>query len=164
MEIKPMPDHAYVLSQIDYCPESGIFLWKVKRKGRYPGRPAGSLQKNGYLLITIDGVRYFAHRLAWYYVTGQDIRCGIDHRDGVRINNRFTNLRPGDQALNTQNMRRARRDNASGFLGVATHAGGFTAQIQHKGKKRHLGIFRTPEEAHEAYVREKRKIHEGCTL
>jgi hypothetical protein len=164
MGANKLPDHEYLKSQIDYDPETGDFFWKVRRKGRFPGRKVGSLQPNGYLLITIDGVRYFAHRLAWLYMTGKDPEGNIDHRDGVRTNNRFANLRDGDQQCNTQNLRKARSDNSSGFLGVATHAYGFTAQIHHEGKKKHLGLFKTPEEAHAVYVRAKREIHAGCTL
>lgn len=164
MKVNPMPDHAYLVSQIDYSLETGVFTWKVRRKGRFQGEPVGSLQKNGYLLITIDGVRYFGHRLAWYWVTGEEPECVIDHRDGDRANNRFGNLRLGDQGFNMQNQRKARSNNATGYLGVAVHAGGFTAQISVRGKKRHIGIFRTPEEAHAAYLHEKRIVHEGCTI
>lgn len=164
MSIKPMPDHAYLVSQIHYSADTGIFMWNVRRKGRYIGEPVGSLQKNGYLLITLDGVRYFAHRLAWYWVTGDDPDCGIDHRDSVGANNRFDNLRPGNQTLNMQNQRRARSNNTSGFLGVAPQGKKFTAQIQHMGRKIYVGIFSTPEDAHEAYLGAKRKIHAGCTI
>lgn len=164
MKLKPMPDHSYLVNQIHYSQETGVFTWKVRRKGRYQDESVGSLQKNGYLLITIDGVRYFAHRLAWYWVTGEDPACGIDHRDGAGTNNRFSNLRPGDQLLNVQNQRRPRSDNSSGYLGVSPLGKRFSAQIHHLGKKHHLGVFDTAIAAHDAYVTEKRRIHAGCTL
>jgi len=35
----------------------------------------------------------------------------------------------------------------------------------HKGEERvYLGPFKTKEEAHQAYLLEKRRIHEGCTI
>lgn len=164
MSTNKLPDHAFLKSQIDYDPMTGDFFWKIPKKGRVTGRKVGSLQSNGYMLIGIDNVRYFAHRLAWFFMTGTEPEGNIDHIDGVRTNNQFSNLRDGTQRFNIENQRKARSDNASGYLGVAKHAYGFTAQIQHKGKKKHLGIFKTPEEAHAVYVSAKREIHAGCTI
>jgi hypothetical protein len=38
------------------------------------------------------------------------------------------------------------------------------ARIQVNGKGVHLGMFATPDEAHEAYLIAKRKLHEGCAI
>jgi hypothetical protein len=41
---------------------------------------------------------------------------------------------------------------------------GFVARIVSEGRRTYLGIFETPEAAHEAYVQAKRELHQGCTI
>ena len=59
---------------------------------------------------------------------------------------------------------RARKDSASGLLGVKEHRGKFDARIHVAGKAMCLGAFATPAEAHAAYIAAKREFHEGGTL
>ena len=48
---------------LDYSPDSGLFTWKVNRRGKAKSRCiAGSKNGQGYILIKIDGKFYFAHR------------------------------------------------------------------------------------------------------
>lgn len=76
----------------------------------------------------------------------------VDHRDHNGLNNRRFNLRPATYAQNNHNARR-RSDNTSGLKGVCWHTktGKWVAQIQSGGRRRHLGLFTTPEAAHAAY-------------
>lgn len=68
--------------------------------------------------------------------------------------------------LNLQNRRQPNSNNKSGHLGVSWHSGNesFTSQISIQGKIRHLGYFRDPAEAHQAYLVAKRQHHAGNTL
>lgn len=51
------------------------------------------------------------------------------------------------------------------MLGVHLKSKGkFQAQIRVNSKLIRLGVFVSPEEASEAYLSAKRKLHEGCTL
>jgi hypothetical protein len=115
----------------------------------------------------IDGVRYQAHRLAWFYVNRCWPRGVIDHEHGHTENNRIANLRDVTRRINQQNQRRPHKDSRTGFLGVTKlkDTGRYQANIASvDGIKHSLGCFDTPEEAHKVYVEEKRRIHEGCTL
>ena len=40
----------------------------------------------------------------------------------------------------------------------------YRAAIKCNGRQVHLGYFSFPEEAHEAYIEAKRRLHEGNTL
>jgi hypothetical protein len=88
----------------------------------------------------------------------------VDHLNGARTDNRWTNLREATAAVNSQNQRVAYPRNKSGFLGVRAFRAGWTAQITVARKQVYLGNFSTPEAAHEAYVKAKRELHAGCTL
>ena len=72
-------------SLLHYDEATGIFTWLVDQKRRQvkSGDIAGTLQKNGYIEIGLMNQRHYAHRLAWYYVTGEWPRL-IDHK-GVRL-------------------------------------------------------------------------------
>jgi hypothetical protein len=151
---------------VSYDPETGLFTWiRASNRRVRVGSTAGSLSE-GYVEIGIDGHSYKAHRLAWLYVYGSWPVRDIDHLDGNRANNALANLRDVSRRTNIQNQRKAKPNNASGFLGVAPTVSGrrWTAQVHVGGKKHHLGCFDSPQEAHEAYVAGKRRLHEGCTL
>jgi hypothetical protein len=149
---------------LDYDKETGVFTWRVQRgRSTQVGTVAGYLVK-GYVKIKLFGKIYFAHRLAWLYVNGVWPDDQIDHINCVRDDNRFCNLREATGSLNLQNQRRPNNDNSSGYLGVARNRGKWRARIGLNGTNINLGIFTTPEAAHEAYVSAKRELHEGCTL
>lgn len=135
---------------LDYDPATGIFTWRVTHWPAVAGSAAGYIDGAGYHRITVDRVNYYAHHLAWFYVTGEWPDDEIDHRNCERDNNRFANLREATSSQNKWNTR-IRRDNTSGFKGVNKAAGRWRAQIQHAGRQRHLGYFGTATEAHAAY-------------
>lgn len=144
---------------LHYDPDTGIFTWLVSLSSRsVAGNEAGTIIHHGYRAINIDGRRYLAHRLAWFYMTGEWPNI-IDHRDRDTGNNRFVNLRNGTRRLNNQNLG-MRSDNSTGFIGVTKQKRLFAARISNKGKMIHIGSYRTAEEAHEAYQKAKKELHE----
>lgn len=151
---------------LHYDPESGVFTYLVKTSIRVrAGQVAGTRNnRSGYVTISIDYRRYYGHRLAWLYMTGEWPTEQVDHRNTIRSDNRWTNLRKATNQFNNENRRRAHRDSATGVLGVARHGNKFKARIFVEGKERHLGMFETKEAAHSAYVAAKRVLHKGCTL
>jgi hypothetical protein len=85
----------------------------------------------------------------------------IDHIDGDGLNNRRENLRYATKAENGRNSRK-KKNNTSGFKGVYLHrqSGRWQARISTgKPTQRSLGMFSTPEEAHEAYVKASAEMH-----
>lgn len=147
-----------------YDPETGLFVWLVRTSNRIRvGDVAGSRGHYGYLEIRVCKKLYGAHRLAWLYMTGA-WPDEVDHRNGVRSDNRWLNLRDGTHAFNLQNEREARQHNQTGVLGVTPRAGKFRAQLCVNGKQRYLGTFPTAELAHAVYLEAKRTHHPGCTI
>lgn len=127
------------------------------------GEAVGSPALNGYLRITVDGVRLLAHRAAWMYVTGETPEFDVDHRDGDRQNNAFTNLRKATRSQNMQNEHQARSGGSSGLLGVSWHKGAQKwmagIRIPGGGGKKYLGLFECKHEAYASYIAAKRELH-----
>lgn len=128
---------------------------------RKTGRPAGSRTGEGYIEIRVNGRRYYAHRIAWLMVTGEWPKYNIDHINGDRADNRFANLRDVSQSVNRQNVKKAK--GRSGYVGVSWHEGdqAWRARITLPGEAnaRHIGSFKTAEEARDAYLAAKATIH-----
>lgn len=149
-----------------YDPETGVFCWLVNR-GRFAkiGAVAGATNGRGYRTVKVYGKQFYAHRLAWLLSFGEvseDIE--IDHIDGDKSNNKLANLRAVTKAVNQQNKRQPLSTNTSGFLGVSKSGIGWKAEILVNKKRVNLGTFVEPEIAYEAYLKAKRKHHEGCTI
>jgi hypothetical protein len=75
-----------------YDEDTGLFIWNVPIFKNKKGKVAGSLTQNGRVQLTVEGKRYYAHQLAWFYVTGEYPTTTIRHKDGDQTNNRFSNL------------------------------------------------------------------------
>tara|TARA_R110000787_G_scaffold105430_1_gene212847 strand:- start:31 stop:522 length:492 start_codon:yes stop_codon:yes gene_type:complete len=151
-----------------YDPYTGVFtrLVRISRNTKV-GDIAGRLRNSkGYHYIRLDGKFYYTHRLAWLYMIGEFPSGQIDHINGNKDDNRFTNLRDVSQSTNMQNLRKPRSGNTSGFLGVSWNqqSCNWRAQIRICGKKKYLGGFPTAELAYEAYLTAKRLHHNGCTI
>jgi len=152
---------------LHYDLETGVFTWRIRPAYNVQiGDLAGSQDTKGYIRIQIDGKLYKAHRLAWFYVTGAWPVNQIDHRNGVRNDNRFSNIREADHYLNAQNQRRPRSDNTSGFLGVSWSKAErkWDARIMTNGKSCFLGLFDCPKAAYQKYIIAKRAQHKGNML
>lgn len=133
---------AQLKTLLEYNPVTGEFFWKITDRAVHAGDLAGSVYSNGYRYIQICGQDYRAGRLAWYFMTGEDPLDFIDHKDGVRDNNRFNNLRIATNSQNQAN-RGAPQNNTSGFKGVRWQAsrGKWIAIITINGKAKNLGRF-----------------------
>ena len=143
---------------LSYDSETGEF-------SRANGSKVGAVDWDGYLRIGIRGRKYRASRLAWFWMTGEQSKVLIEHRNGIRTDNRYVNLREATASQNMQNIRRPRRRNKSGLLGVSTKSPGkFEATIKLNGKSQYLGLFDNAEDAQAAYFKAKNILHPFQTI
>lgn len=143
---------------LSYNKETGQLTWRRSRGNRKGGAVAGSIDTNGYISVGIERRIYRAHRLAWLIVFGTWPEIDIDHIDVDKTNNRWDNLRLANGTINGFNRVAPTSRNKAGRLGVSKRGGSYGASI-HLGRQHiWLGTFKTPEEAHAAYVAAKQKI------
>jgi len=154
-------------SLLSYDPETGAFTWICPQKNQHRKAGAGAgyfCPSAGYIRIKIMDRAYLAHRVAWCWMTGAWPVHTIDHMDGDRLNNRFANLRDVPHAINCQNERRVRDSSTNDYAGVVRDGSRWAARIRTGGRLRHIGMFGTQLEAHEAYLAKKRELHPGFLL
>lgn len=153
-----MRDGALISSLQDalsYDPETGAFVWRHDRgNGIRAGSIAGSMTYYGYWAISFKEEKILAHRIAIAFSTGAWPTMDVDHINGNRIDNRLSNLRVVTRSCNLLNQHLAR-----GFH--PRPSGKFLAQIQVRGKMRHLGLFDTPEAARAAYLAARAELIGG---
>ena len=159
---------------LDYDPATGAFTWRWRERrwfktggaktdgawkawnATHAGKPAfTALSSLGYRQGQICGRHCKAHRVAWLHVHGA-LPAELDHRNGVRTDNRIANLRPATRSLNHANIAVQR----AGLKGARRKSGRWAAQIMVSGRYIFLGMFDHEHEAHAAYVRAA-KAHFG---
>jgi hypothetical protein len=146
---------------VHYDPVTGVFTLAKHRYGttRKVGDALGSLTKAGYLEAGIKRKRYYLHRLAYLYMTGEFPQNNIDHKNRNKTDNSWNNLRCVTQQENMENDVLPRKHGSLGYRGVHRYGNKFRAKITFKGKQIHLGEFVTIEEASQAYLKAKPLIH-----
>ncbi len=118
--------HSELLRLVSYDPATGVFVRRVAVKGALAGSVSGTPHGNGYTESSVGGVRFYAHRLAIFYMTGKqlDKSESVDHIDGNRANNAYSNLRVVSSSENSQNLScKGLPANKVGHLGVHMHKG-----------------------------------------
>lgn len=140
-----------LLKDIEYFHSTGAFLSK-------DGSPVKLFKMGGkpglggeYLAIYLEGKNRYAHRLAFYCMTGQWPKKHIDHINGDKMDNRWCNLREANMAQNKANEG-LRSTNTSGWKGVSLHKPTQRWRSYIGATGEHLGLFDCPVAAHLAYV------------
>lgn len=138
--------------RISYDPATGIFTAKVSAGRRKAGDVLGYVKADGYRLIQFNGKWKYAHRLAWFFMTGEWPKDEIDHINNDRDDNRFANLRECTRSQNMMNVPRR---------GACFHKtrGKWIANICVNRQRTHLGSFNTEAEAIAAYETAARRMH-----
>lgn len=142
--------HELLLSLLDYNKDTGIFIWKVDRHGKInKGDTAGYLHR-GYVVITVNGTQYFAHRLAYFYIEREipDKNLEIDHINHIKDDNSYKNLRLVTASENQKN-RPVQSNNKSNIVGVVYNEKDkqWQASISSDKDRIYLGGFKNKEEA-----------------
>jgi hypothetical protein len=148
---------------LNYDPETGIFRWKIFRRwSAKVGDIAGFISSKGYRKISVDGVDFSAHRLAWKMFYNEEPNFQIDHIDRNKDNNKINNLR---LVTNQENQRNVdlQKNNKSGFKGVYFNKKQqkWIARIGFNYKKINLGTFETPTDAYNAFIEAEKALKNG---
>jgi len=124
----------FILDKYTYNPATGAIV--NKKRGYCSTRP----DKDGYLRLNIRGKQFYQHRVAWFIMTGLWPN-NIDHTNGVKTDNRASNLR---SVSHTENMRNQKKhsSNKSGHTGVCwdKRSSKWKAFINISGKCKHYGL------------------------
>jgi hypothetical protein len=148
VKTRPLPSKEYLSTVFSYNEKTGELSWKSCLSPRAPvGKAINTINCQGYVDVRLNGVLYRAHRIIWKMVTGED-PVEIDHIDGVRSNNVFSNLRSVSSAENSKNQRK-RKNKSSNVIGVSWYErdGNWDSRITVSNKVVFLGRFATFEEA-----------------
>lgn len=166
MASKPLPDHSLLLKLFELDIATGILTYKPRGpefftengrggalgqssrwNGRWAGKIAGYSTRIGYreVQIPILGGGYFIsqqHRVVWCLTHGFWPESILDHINGIRGDNRPSNLRLSSLKLNARNMCLP-SNNTSGFCGVSFNrrTGKWFAQIIADNKRHYLGTY-----------------------
>jgi hypothetical protein len=146
-----------------YDPETGRLTWLALpdacRRIKV-GDEAGSVSRGGYRIVIIGRRSFKVHRIVWKMMTGYDPTDQIDHADGDRANNRWSNLREATNGQNRHNTKLA-RNNRSGVKGVCWDGrrNVWVAYIGSGKKQTRLGRFKSFDEAVEVRQRAAAETH-----
>lgn len=143
----------------DYDPDTGFITWAlVSARQNAVGKRAGTIGTKGYRFVTLKGVKFAAHRLAWIIHYGEFPEDQLDHVNGNRDDNRILNLRKVSARQNNQNA--IRHAGGSGIRNVVPSGfGAWVVRIWAGGKQHYLGTFKDIELAEFVAIEGRRSIH-----
>lgn len=163
MAKQPYITQEYLLSILDYDPETGNLYWKRRPiesfatsrayglwNTRFANKIAGSKTMTGYISVRLKNRGYQAHILIWIMLNGDSYEGEIDHVNGNRDDNRICNLRIANDTTNAQN-KKCRSDSKTSIKGVSKRPCGWVPRIQIGKKRICLGTFNCPAVASFAY-------------
>ena len=113
---KGMITHAEVLKRYIYHADGYLTYRRVVSNRVKEGGSVGYVHSSGYLRTEIKGKRYRIHRLIFLYHHGY-MPTQTDHINGIRDDNRISNLRDVSVSENNKNQK-IPCNNTSGHMGV----------------------------------------------
>lgn len=155
-----------MLSQLlNYDSGSGHLSWKVDRKNgtSRAGDRAGYKHRTGYLELEVNGKSFLAHRVCWLLHFGTMPEGQVDHINGIRDDNRISNLRVVANRTNSQNRKCHREGKLVGACFVPRKKK-YLSSIRISGKNVSLGYYLTEKEAHNMYVLALKNIEIASTM
>ena len=145
---------------LSYDPITGVLKWKINNGRAFKGKIAGGVAAKGYLAFNFNEKTFKAHRVAWFMTYGSWPTHQIDHINGIKDDNRISNLREATQSENQKNVG-TRKDNKTGYKGVSYHSKRktYVARMMINGKEKWIGDFPTAEKASQEYLRHAELHH-----
>lgn len=102
--------------------EEGNLWWKKRKKGRkFYDKPLGTVNRTGYLVFGLDYHVYFNHTICFclYHGSWPRDKMDIDHKDGVKTNNKKENLHEATRSQNRLNPNNIIQiNNTSGYKNI----------------------------------------------
>lgn len=161
-----------------YDPEKGKLFWRERHPSmfaeerhckswntKYANTEAFTANINSgataYKYGAVFGVNLYAHRVIMSMVYGFPPTHEVDHINGIKSDNRISNLRNATRRENGCNRPAQVGGSGGGVKGITMikSSGRWQAQIRANGKYKYLGTFDTKAEAHEAYCSASRVLH-----
>ena len=149
----------YVRECFTYCKESGELFWSVDRpmnhfiegshsyklwNTRCKGKDTSHIS-HGYRITYINGKKYRNHRLAYLIVEGKWPEEFIDHVNGNRSDNSWSNIRGVTHLENCKNLKKS-ANNSSGVNGVCWDSvhnkWRAYGHVTTNGKEKHINLGR----------------------
>ena len=127
----------------EYDPATGELRNRVARGHRArPGALVGTLMSDVSLRVRIEGRGYQVDQVVWLIAYGEWPPALVGHKNGIRSDNRLSNLRPSTRSQSLLNAKLA-RNNSSGVKGVcwSPRDRKWRAVIVVGGRQRWLGEF-----------------------
>lgn len=150
-----LPSLERLNSLLSYDAGSGVLRWI---SGRRDGAIAGTKHASGRIAIQIDGSIYYAHRLAWKMMTGEEPPEFIDHKNCNQSDNAWGNLRAASAEENSRNASLF-RSNTSGAKGVVWNKKAKKWQAQVGWRGGYIGLFSEFKDAVAAAERARKALH-----
>lgn len=147
-KLKILPDVKILRELFDY--HDGLLIHKTNNTYEY--------ENGGYNNVVINNEKYRSHRIIWKLLKGYDPYI-LDHKDKNKLHNVIDNLREGTDSLNVFNVNDDRYPNKINFRGLNKWGDKYRARISVNNKRIHLGLFKTKEEAHRAYLDAVKKYY-----
>jgi hypothetical protein len=123
----------------EYDPLTGVFS--------RAGKPVGTVNAAGYVVLRYRGQLVYAHRLAMHMTTGAWPPM-VDHVNGRRADNRIENLRAVRPTGNSVNRTAPMKAGGAYFHKAS---GKWRSSICYEGVQHHMGYFASRALAVEAY-------------
>jgi hypothetical protein len=166
-----LPSLEHLASRIAYDPKTGALTWKHwqenSRRARgfnaqFANKQVGSIDKHGYRVLSMEGMQYKAHRIAYALGTGSlpPPELEIDHINEVKSDNRLINLRLATPSQNAANRSAHKSKYPRGVQRVKRgEKHYFVARISDEGKPKHIGYFASCAEAAKAAQNARVKLY-----
>lgn len=149
-------------ASLSYDPETGLITRLCTRGNAIAGTVAGTKIRQ-YTVIDFGNRKIMAHRIAFFLKNGRWPLGVIDHINGNRSDNRWSNLRECQQSDNAKNQT-TRPRGMSGVRGVrfnlkSSKSKPWEVLIKHNYKQIYIGRYATKEEAIAARYAASAKYH-----